>query len=235
MNRRCITVALGVLVFTPPQWAQSAFSGAVSGRVQGEDGSVISTGIVTLQHQDTGPNVKVPWTSKTQAIGPGGSFLFDRLGAGLYRLCVQVPNSTWLGTCDWGRNPPAATLSRQQPSANLLVRMKKGVAVPVRVDDPGQLLVQHEGKTPGAHLLIGIGNDAGMFLPAVTTSRDAGGRNQQIVIPYDSPVKVVVNSGFFRLADQNGNAIAKTGTGIPVLVPAGSLPTALLVKVTGVD
>ena len=55
---------------------------------------------------------------------------------------------------------------------------------------------QNEGKTPGAHLLLGMDNDAFAFRPATVVSQDANGRNHQIVIPFNSPVKLVVYSSF---------------------------------------
>jgi hypothetical protein len=41
--------------------------------------------------------------------------------------------------------------------------MKKGAAVPIRVEDPAKLLEQYEGKTPGAHLLLGVFSKARSF------------------------------------------------------------------------
>src|SRR5260370_32092337 len=107
--------------------------------------------------------------------------------------------------------------------------MKKGVAVPIRIDDPGQLLSQNEGKTPGAHLLLGVGNDAFVFLPAPVTSTDLNGRNQQIVIAYNTSVKLVVASTFFKLNDAAGQPLARTGTAmIPITVPSGPQPAAIM-------
>src|SRR5580704_8971513 len=97
--------------------------------------------------------------------------------------------------------PPAAGdgVIRRTELCERYNRFEKGVAVPIRVDDPGLSLSQNEGKTPGAHLLLGVATDALTFHPASVVSTDALGRNQQIVIPFNMPVKLVVNSAFFKL------------------------------------
>lgn len=126
------------------------------------------------------------------------------------------------------------TLSTAQPVARVTIVMKKGVAVPIRVDDPGGLLPRHEGKTEGAHLLLGVSNDAFAFRPARLISADARGRNHQVVVPFGSPVKLVVFSSFFRLTDASGFALPSArSTAIPVLVPPGQQPPVIRLVVTG--
>jgi hypothetical protein len=111
--------------------------------------------------------------------------------------------------------------------------LKKGAAVPIRIDDPSQLLSQHEGKTPGAHLLLGVGNDAFAFRPVSILAQDANGRDHQIIVPFNLPVKLVVHSSFFQLSDATGIPLSRTGAAIPVLVPSGTQPTIIKLKVTG--
>lgn len=105
--------------------------------------------------------------------------------------------------------------------------------MPIRVNDPAQLLPQNEGKTPGAHLLIGLANDGGVFRPAPVTSQDAAGRNQQIVIPFGRPVSVSVYSSFFQLAGANGIALPRTGAIIPVTASVGQQAPIITLVVTG--
>jgi len=166
--------------------------------------------------------------------GTGGTFQITGLRDGKYRLCAQVPGTAWLNPCQWALQPIAVALSDTQPTASVTIVMKKGAAVPIRVDDPGQLLSQHEGKTAGAHLLVGVGNDAFAFAPARVMSQDATGRNLEVVIPFNSTAKISVLSSFFRLADATGLPLPKTGVTIPILVPAGQRPPAITLRVTGV-
>ena len=104
----------------------------------------------------------------------------------------------------------------------------------MRVIDPGQLLSQHEGKTVGAHLLLGVGTDALFFRTARVVSQDASGRDYQLLIPFDRLVNISATSAFFQLMDATGKALTKSGNMFPVLVPSGQPPPVLLLRMTGV-
>jgi hypothetical protein len=106
-------------------------------------------------------------------------------------LCVQILSGPWLNPCEWGLRPPTVTIARGQRSASVTMELKKGVGVQIRVDDPGRRLIQHEGKSAGAHLLVGGNNDSFGFRPAEVKSQDANGRDYQVLIPYSAPVRLV--------------------------------------------
>ena len=93
------------------------------------------------------------WTSVTNAAG---AFQFAALPDGDYTLCPRVPNSAWLNPCDWNFPTPTATITRSAPTASVNIILKRGAAVSVRINDPGQLLPQNEGKTPGAGFLLEV-------------------------------------------------------------------------------
>jgi hypothetical protein len=103
-----------------------------------------------------------------------------------------------------------------------------------KVDHPGGLLAQNEGKTPGAHLLLGVRSDALIFHPASVVAQDSAGRTYQITIPFDAKVNLVLASSFFRLTDGMGAALAASGSAtIPVAVPSGQTPPTLRLVVSG--
>jgi len=112
--------------------------------------------------------------------------------------------------------------------------VKRGVTVPIRIDDPPQLLAQHLGKTPGADLLLGVNDNALMFHPAPLSSKDSSGRSHQIVIPFDASVNLAVTSGFFRLADASGQEVARAGAAmIPMRVASGQQAAIVKLVVIG--
>jgi hypothetical protein len=163
-----------------------------------------------------------------------GAFQFTRLFAGKYRVCVQVPKGVWLNPCQWGLQYPRITLTSAQPVASAPLVLKKGAVIPILVEDPGQLLSQHEGKTRGASLLLGVANDTLGFMPARLASSDSNSKTMEVVIPFNSPRKLVVRSSFFQLADSGGATLSRTAaTMIPLAVAAGQQPTVLRLKVTG--
>lgn len=216
------------------QQTSNSPSGSINGILRGEDGTPIGGASISLHLASPPPSGKLPNLPSSAKSGADGSFSFGSLHAGPYRVCAQAPRTVWLNPCDWGLQVPAAALTATQKSVNLAVTMGKGVALPIRVDDPSQLLSNNEGKTPGAHLLIGVASDALVFHHATLVSTDSAGRNYEIVIPFGVPVKLVVNGGFFLLGDTLGQALSRTSsTLIPVTVPAGQQPSTIRLAVTG--
>ncbi len=230
---RKLSVLLICIMPCLAQQSRLGFKGVVTGSLTGDDGKAIIGGSVILQLLPPYSKTRFLKTEWGGVTGAGGSFRFDGLNDGQYRLCAQAPNSTWLNPCEWGLQAPKLSLSSAQPSTTVTMVLKKGVALPIRIDDPGQFLALNEGKTPGAHLLVGIGNDALVFRPVPVLPPGTSGANRQIVIPFNSPVKLVVFSSFFQLSDTNGLPLAKSGAAIPILVPLGTQPPLIKLTVTG--
>lgn len=224
------------LIWILPCMAQQTrlnFSGAITGTLTGEDGTAIVGGLVSLQLQPPYAKSRLLKTEWTATSGAGGSFRFDGLNDGAYRLCAQVPNSAWLNPCEWGAQAPVVSLSTAQPATSVAMILKKGAVVPIRIEDPAQFLSVDEGRTPGAHLLVGVANDKFVFRPAAILPPSNNGANRQIVIPFNSPITLVVFSSLFQLSDTNGLPLARTRAAIPLLVPAGTQPAIVKLTVTG--
>ncbi len=180
-------------------------------------------------------------TDASTHIGPAGKFQFTGLSDGSYALCVQPSGTIWLDSCEWGHTVIAVAITSNNKNPTVVVTLKKGVAVPIRIDDATQLLSKSEGKTPGAHVLIGFINPASAFRHATLLSNVSTGRNHQIVIPFDTPVNLVVSNSFFQVRDNAvkstpaggvGVTIPSTGKIIPLLVPTGKAPPAISLSVT---
>jgi len=82
-------------------------------------------------------------------------------------------------------------------------------------------------------VLIGVGNDAGMFHPASVVAADPKGQDQTIMIPFGRTVNLRVYSKAFQLGDNNGKAVPTAGTTIPLAVAAGSAAAQIRITVTG--
>ena len=229
---KTLVVCLAFVLTAFGQSAAPNFTGVISGTLTGEDGASIGGGFVTLQLQPPYTKTRffrADWDVQTSS---DGSFRFDRLNEGAYRLCAQVPQSAWLNPCQWGLEAPTVRLSGAQPSETVALSLKKGAVVQIRVDDSGQLLSQYEGKVPGAHFLLGVGNDALVFMPAPIISQDSGGRNHQIVIPFNATVKLVVFSSQFQLSSA-GIPLPKASSMVTVRVPSGQTAPTIRFQVTG--
>ncbi|MGH9660449.1 MAG: carboxypeptidase-like regulatory domain-containing protein [Bryobacteraceae bacterium] len=223
------------MVWSAPTQAQeiSPASGSLAGILRGDDGTNVAGGKVLLRGTGSTPPrgriIQLTATSDSE-----GSFRFDRLPDGRYALCANVVSSAWLNPCEWGLRPPVVEISRPLRSASVTMVLRKGAVVPIRVDDSGQRLAQHEGKTAGAHLLLGVGSDNLVFRQASIASRDATGANYRILIPFDTALKLIISSSFFQLSDAVGLPLSRSGsTAIPLLVPAGQSPSTIRLIVTG--
>jgi len=209
--------------------------GSISGIVTGSDGSAINGATVGLWLLPPHPRDKFLKTQQLATSLSDGSFSFNGLIEGDYRICVHSAGTAWLNPCEWGPQSPPVTISKLQTSVKNPIILKLGVFVSIRVEDPSQLLDRHETKTAGAHLLIGVTNDANAFVPARVLSRDLGGRGQQILIPYDTVKTLSVYSSLFRLSDQADVPVAGNGILIPVTVASGASPSPIRIKITGIS
>ncbi|MEO8128444.1 MAG: carboxypeptidase-like regulatory domain-containing protein [Bryobacteraceae bacterium] len=208
----------------------------VTGVLTGDDGTPIVGAIVSLHRAQSNPSGRPRKTEWFAISGQRGAFRFDDVYEGQYSLCAQAPGGPWLDPCEWDLKPTMALLSDAQRSVAVTMIMKMGAVVPIRIDDAGRLLSAHEGKTPGAHLLLAVSNDPLIFHPALLISRDATGSNHQIVVPFDTPVKLVAFSSFFRLTDGAGLELAKAeATKIAITVPSTKKPDTIRLVVTGTN
>ena len=171
-----LTFVLACLPACLEQQTQLNIVDSVSGTVAGSDGTTIVGAYVTLAAVPAYPssrNLQTQWAALSDA---NGAFSFTGLSASSYQVCAQLPHTQWLSPCAWGTTPPVVSLSAGQPTANVSVTMTKGVVVPIRVNDPKQLLAANEGITPGAQLLMEIDHppflfeDAGAALRATSAS-----------------------------------------------------------------
>ena len=188
-------------------------------------------GLYRVPGSSTGRLRRVEWSALSDAEG---SFRFDGVGQGLYRLCGSAPSGAWLDPCDWGLPLTTTDLSFAQNTADVTMTLRRGATVPVRIDDPGQFLSQSGAKTPGAGLLLGFATDSSLFHTLPLTSADQTGRNYQIVIPFDTTVKLIITSSHLQIADAAGLMLPVGVTSqIAVTVPSGAQPPLLRFVVTG--
>lgn len=222
----CLFFATGITSQTTPP-------GSISGILQGSDGSPIRQGVIGASLASSASKARPRRTSATAEVLQDGTFRIPGLEIGTYQICVQAPNTIWLDPCQWGTGPVVVSLNIARPSANLPIQVEKGGLLTIRVIDPDQLLTLHEGKTPGAHLLLGVRTDASNFRTATVASNDQNGRNYRLLIPLNRQIKLSVASSFFQLADADGKALPPSGSLLTIQVKPEDSATTLLLRVTG--
>ncbi len=208
-------------------------TGVISGTVTGSDGTKITSGFVGV----SGTPVIQSRLTRSSAIAPiasDGSFRLPEIALGTYRICVQAA-AAWINPCEWGLDEPTVVLTLAQSSAAINVTLKKGALVPIHVNDPGQLISAHEGKTPGAQLILCVSTDALYSRNASFVSQDASGRNYQLLVPFDRRLSLSVTAGLFRIADATGRALPASGNFIPILAPSGQQTAPVVLAVTGLS
>jgi hypothetical protein len=217
--------------------AQQAGSliGTITGSLTGEDGTAISGGTISLHLSAPAPSRIVRQTTEWTAVtGTAGAFQFTSLPEGRYTVCARVQNSAWLNPCEWNFPTPTATISRTNPVANVTITLKRGAVIPVRIDDTGQLLAKNEGKTPGAGFLLTVLSPGYIFRLVPLVSQDSNGRNHQIVVPFNTPLTLVVHPSFYHVNDGYGVSLAKNAsTKIPLLVAAGQQVSPIKFTISG--
>jgi hypothetical protein len=234
MKKLCMLLPLALSCVAQGPLAPDA--GSLSGLLRGDDGSAIEGAYISVRYQRVVPPGRSlpPLTGsydRTARSATDGSFRLEHLRPGDYLVCVQAPRSHWLALCDWGATPLKVSIGPGQ-AATAHITLRKGAILPIRVEDPARTLALNEGKTPGAHLLAGVGAGDALFRPALLVSEDGTGRTYHSLVPFDVPVKVVLSSSAFQLADERGASQPKT-TILPVIAPRGQAQPAVRVIVTG--
>lgn len=223
-----VRILLGISII-----AGSGQTATLSGTVRGADGSIVAKALVTVAGRSTPAAPRHAQTSRSIQVSSSGSFEAAGLDLGAYQVCVTAPGSAWLDSCEWGQAGSLVALTPTQQTASLTITLAMGALVTVRANDPSQLLSTNEGKTPGAHLLIGVGGDSLAFHPAVIVSQDSGGRNYQVLIPFDRSLKLSVASALFQVTNQAGAALPQFGNLLPLSVASGQNPATIFLNVTG--
>ena len=235
--RKKVFIFVGVVTCGAVCAAQTAIGalapGVITGAVKGSDGTVITSGSVSAVRTPDRPIPRLGRISASAAIGPDGGFQLPAQVDGAYQMCAQVPGSVWLNPCEWALvSPISVSLSGGQVSASPTVVLPKGALVTVQVNDPKGFLLANAGAQ-GALLLIGVSTDSRYFKTATLISENASGRTYQILVPFGRSIDLSVTSGLFQLTDSTDTSLPSVSL-IPILVPSGQQPSAIVLNVAGI-
>ena len=171
--------------------------------------------------------------------GPAGQYSFAQAPAGSYAICVQGPRHGspqpgqsanalvgYLDTCHWS-SPMQVSVAAGQVTANVNVRLVRGAAVHVRLNDPQQYLAKGAGV-----VLAGVVASS-RFIPLTLISSDASGRSLELTIPFNTALRLELNSSRLQLTDVTGAALPSVTTSFPILQAAGQPDPSLTFNITG--
>jgi carboxypeptidase family protein len=183
----------------------SAWAGNLAGIATGSDGKPIPGALVSAIGTST-----VPWTNVHTTTGVDGTFSFQGLSAGSYRLCVQVPSGGYLNPCDWSPAAPALHLTASESVSAFPLTVEKGSILKIRINDPNDLL----GSAP-ASILMGVHTPTGLFVSTLRRAHDAAGSDYEVTIPFDTQVKLTLQANQVKLAAADGTVVSG-GSPVPV-------------------
>ena len=203
------------------------------------------TGAATTQSGDPVANAFVIATAGGAGAGASyntrsaadGSFAFSNLPVDTYRICVQALHDLLLDPCQWSAAAPGGTVTSGQTLSLGTIQLAVGQRLHVKlIDDKGALAAnQGHGKTPGAHVLIGVWTGT-LFHPMRLRDKKGGAWSHDIVVPFDMPLNLTVTSTAFALTDAKGNNLnPATGASVPIQIAAGTVPDPIVFHITGLN
>jgi hypothetical protein len=202
----------------PPAATAPAHPTSLSGLVRDESNTpVVAT--VTIATQGL---------RQSALTAADGSFTFPNLKTGMYAICAVPTAKTgapFIDSCLWqDRNSLQVPLTPGENQQGIIVPVRHGHPLKVRVNDPNALLPAPIGATAANHLAIHVIGPSGLAQPVLIAAQDAKGRDHMLVVPYDTPLKLLVHSTTFVLKDATGNDLAETTTTSFTATQAGPPP-----------
>ncbi len=218
--RPAVTAGVVFLLALGPALAQSN-TASISGHVLAPSGHTVRA-MVTLQPATPRG---VPSPSHRRRTAGDGSFTFQNLAAGQYRLCAQILQSEaarsappFLDTCSWGSSNGVIAVAAGQQLTGINFAAPNGTLLQIRVNDPQQLLPQviavKGPPTLEPQLQLVVKGPDKRIHHAQFVSKDAGGRTYRMVVPLSTALGVTITSlgrqalRFHRQPCQGGGRLA---------------------------
>ncbi|MGI8741744.1 MAG: hypothetical protein ACR2NN_04075 [Bryobacteraceae bacterium] len=141
-----------------------------------------------------------------------GTFQFNQLRAGAYVICgVELPAAVTTGPDDQALNSclwldstySKFTVAAGQALSGVAVTLKRGRRLTIRVNDPAKLLPAKVGQHSGNEMALRIAGPSAIVHRIPIVAEDAAGRTHALVIPYNQPHKLSIQSSAFTLSGQN--------------------------------
>jgi hypothetical protein len=166
-----------------------------------------------------------------------GAFTFSNLKTGMFFVCAVPPPGTngayYVDSCLWqNQNSVYVPLAPGQIQQNVMVPIQHGYPLDIRVNDPSALLPAPIGNISANALAIHVIGPSGLAQPVPIASKSATSRDHILVVPYNTPLQLLIHSSNFALKDANGNALAPT-TQTSFTIPEGGSPPSFVVNVVG--
>jgi len=201
---------------------------SLGGRVVDAQTGDAVAGATVLAIRDTSEPVKGGPEFQTATTTDDGSYSIADLPNGSYRICVQ--SAEHLDPCA-GRPEAYVRTQIGGKSASLNLSLQKAAVIRVSVEDPSANLQAKEGKQEGAHLLIGIVDESGLFQTFTLASTSPTHRVYEGRVRPGSSARLIVHAEQFSLANSEGSPIEGKSLSIPIETSQEGLPNERTIRI----
>lgn len=219
-----------VLVAAAVCTVQAQDVSVLSGRVVDAQAGDPVVGATVLAIRDMAEAVKGGAEFQTATTAEDGSYSIPDLANGYFRVCVQ--SAAYLDPCA-GLPEVYVRIQIDGKAASLNLSLQKAAVVRVAVQDPSGNLHAKEGKIEGAHLLIGIVDESGLFQTFTLASTSPTHRIYEGRMRPGSSARLIVHAEQFSLADADGVPIAGKGISTPIEASREGTPYERTIRIQG--
>jgi hypothetical protein len=193
------------------------------------DRAPVANATITLRSQAPAS----PFFSKVVSA-KDGAFTLSAVPAGRFVLCAKAATADFADSCIWGQTQTVLEVAKGAPTGQVIVRLMKSSVLQVRLNDSNGYLIKQPGDKALPHVLVGVWDSSGRFIPASEVKKDDSGVSYQLQVPADTPLNLKVYSRAVKLADQNNSPVAAQGySAIVVHDSTKPPPPALVFSATG--
>jgi hypothetical protein len=196
---------ISIIVFVPFTMAygqSTAASGQINGAVQGPDGHVLSGATVRISALSPSP----VFNQATQTA-PDGTFQFTGVPAGKFVVCPSAAVGDLLSPCASGLNGPIVTVAGGQSVTVPPIKLAQGYRLQVQINDPGGYYAAAKTAKKPVAMLVSASFNGGLPVIAQPVSSSTAGITYEVVVPFDTPVRIISGSLGVEMKDGSGATV----------------------------
>ena len=198
--------------------AQAATTAQASGQIQGKvvaakDGKPI--GSATVSTYRVRPSPVVLGQSVT---AKDGTFTISALPAGYYNLCILDKSGSYANPCEWVDPQTQIDVAGGKTAGPITLSLKATSVLQVHVNDVANALSQLASDASPSWVLVTVRVAGGAGHFAVGANKSAAGVDYQVVVPFDTPLKLSVQSKGVALETASHAAVPAQGLAQDVLL-----------------
>lgn len=231
-NRQTRTIGLLALILAASMRSllgQTPPTGRIEGSVLA-DGKPVQQAAVLFSRDPSQPPTPRPILGHVRTLADG-SFAIPDLPDGSFRLCVQTAGM--LDPCLWSDTQTVVAITGGQTATGIQLALRKAAVLPVRIEDPTQLLDTRERESPVGRFSITVRTRWGILHPGRLVSKDGKGRDYELVVPFDTPINLRAHHASADIQDENGRSVTRTPVDIPVVAPSNAPIRPIVLRVAG--